>query len=286
MIRRARTALLRAAGLGAILTLTSGAVADPEQQTPVPTSPSQREDETKGAESRSARARDAKGEVPIVAYAYSAAGAPAKTAGAYGYGLGLAAQGQDTAFGGGVTMWGAPIDRLTLIADLPSDLSGRFTPSLALIGRILGGRREGYALSALGKWKAEGFGVGPHGDEIESELEGGVLFSFADSGFHLDTNALAGFGTGPSGEADVEGRLRLGYDVHRLVFVGLDGQTRVRVAGPQYLPNGRIWDFAAGGQVMVGAEHFFGAFTVGPSTMGLTTDSIGITAMLSAGGAI
>lgn len=229
--------------------------------------------------------RDAKGEVPIVAYAYDAQGAPAKTFGAYGYGLGLAAAGQDAVLGGGVTAWGAPIDRLTLIADASRDVSGRFTPSVAVAFRVLGSRLEEWALGVLGKWKAEGFGVGPNGDEIESEIEGGVLFTYGASGWHLDTNAMVGGGTGPAGEMDAEGRLRAGYDLSRLVWLGVDGQVRFRLAGPKYLPNGRTWDFASGVQTMVGGPHFFGAFTAGPSTMGVLTDNVGVTALLSAGGA-
>ncbi|HEX5101664.1 MAG TPA: hypothetical protein VFV94_19265 [Polyangiaceae bacterium] len=250
----------------------------------MPTRP--KDDGEAGGEKTKEKPRDAKSEVPITAYAYDAKGAPEKTVGAYGYGLGLAASGQDTSLGGGVTAWGSPIDRLTIVGDAPRDVSGRFTPSLALIGRLLGGEAAGWALGALGKWKAEGFGVGPHGDEIESEIEGGFLVSFDDSGWHLDTNALAGFGTGPAGEADAEGRLRLGYDVSRLVWLGVDGQARVRLAGPKYLPNGRIWDFAAGPQVSVGTKHFFGAFTAGPATMGLVSDNVGFNAILSAGGAL
>lgn len=251
-----------------------------------PGTPSQTKDEAPGGKALAKKPRNAKTEVPIVAYAYSAEGAPGKTFGAYGYGLELAAEGQDSVFGGGVTAWGAPIDRLTIVADAPRDVSGRFTPSLAVLGRILGERSRGWALGALGKWKAEGFGVGPHGDEIESEIEAGVLFSLLAAGFHLDTNALGGFGTGPAGEADVEARLRFGYDVHRLIWLGMDGQVRLRVAGPKYLPNGRTWDFVSAAQILVGDGHFFGAFTAGPTTMGLISDSVGVTAMLSAGGAI
>jgi hypothetical protein len=255
-------------------------------QAPASSLRSRSKDESNDVEKQPPKSRDAKGEAPIIAYAYSAQGAPAKTVGAYGYGLGLAAQGQDPGFGGGVTAWGSPVDRLTVVADAPSDVSGRFTPSLALLGRILGGRPEGWALGVLGKWKAEGFGVGPHGDEIESELEGGALFSLEESGFRLDTNALAGMGTGPAGEADAEARLRFGYQFGRLTWLGIDGQTRVRLEGPKYLPNGRIWDFATGAQVTVGPSHFFGAFTAGPTTMGLTSDTVGFTAILTAGGAL
>jgi hypothetical protein len=227
---------------------------------------------------------DANGSVPIVAYAYSARGAPKKTFGAYGYGLGLAASGQDSVLGGGVTAWGSPIDRLTLIADLPRDISGRFTPSLAATGRFLGDPLRGWTFGGLAKWKAEGFGVGPHGDEIESEFEGGLLLSLNEAAVHFDANALAGFGTGPAGEADTEARLRFGYDLGKLVRLGVDSQARIRIAGPQYLPNGRTWDFAAGSQVMVGNAHIFGAFTAGPTTMGVTSESIGGTAVLTFGG--
>ncbi len=280
------TLLVVPCALGATLALAPRARAEEANEPFVRAAPLRPSDQAEDARDEAAAYRDRKGDIPIVAYAYSADGAPAKTVGAYGYGLGLAAKGQDSALGGGVTVWGSPIDRLTLIGDAPSDLSGRFTPSVALIGRILGGAAKGYALGALAKWKAEGFGVGPHGDEIESEIEGGALFSFESAGFHLDANALFGGGTGPAGEMDAEARLRLGYDVHRLVWLGVDGQTRMRVAGPKTLPNGRIWDFAAGPQVLVGVSHFFGALTAGPTTTGLTTDAICVSAMLSVGGAM
>jgi hypothetical protein len=233
---------------------------------------------------RAERPRDTRQDVPIVAHAYSAQGAAPKTVGAYGYGLTLAAAGQDAVLGGGATAWGSPIDRLTLIADASRDASGRFTPSAAAMGRLYGTRGEGFSLAALGKWKAEGFGVGPHGDEIESELEGGVAATVLAGRFHLDSNILAGGALGGSGEADVEGRIRPGFDLGRLVRLGLDGQFRVRVAGPKYLPNGRIWDFAAGAQTVVGNQNFFGAFTFGPSTTGVLTNNIGVTGMLALGG--
>jgi len=230
------------------------------------------------------RPRDTRQDVPIVAYAYSAQGAAPKSVGAYGYGLALAAAGQDAVLGGGATVWGSPIDRLTLIGDASRDVSGRFTPSVAAMGRLYGSRGEAFTLGVLGKWKAEGFGVGPHGDEIESELEGGVLATLLAGRFHLDSNVLAGGALGGSGEADVEARIRPGFDLGRLVRLGLDSQFRVRVAGPKYLPNGRIWDFAAGAQTVVGNQSFFGAFTFGPSTTGVLTNDIGVTGMLALGG--
>ncbi len=233
--------------------------------------------------------RDAKTEVPIVAYTYAAAGAPAGTYGAYLYGTGLGASRQNAAAGGGVTAWGAPIDRLTLVADAPRDvyLLGHFAPSFAAIVRLFGRANDGWSLGALAKYKVEGFGTDP-GGELESELEGGLLLSYGERrGLHFDLNAITGFGLTEEGEIDTEGRLRLGYDVASMVRVGVDGQGRYRLAGSKALPNGALWDFAAGPQIVIGTRHFFGALTGGPATMGVMSSGVlGWTLVASLGGAI
>jgi hypothetical protein len=233
--------------------------------------------------------RDAKTEVPIVAYTYSATGAPAGTYGAYLYGTGLGASRQTATGGGGVTAWGSPVDRLTLVADAPRDvyLLGHFAPSFAAILRLLGRANEGWSLGALAKYKVEGFGTDPGGD-LESEIEGGLLLSYGQRrGLHFDLNAITGFGLTEEGEIDTEGRLRLGYDVASMVRVGIDGQGRYRLAGTRSLPNGALWDFAGGPQVVVGTGHFFGALTGGPATMGVTSSGVlGWTLVASLGGAM
>lgn len=66
--------------------------------------------------------------------------------------------------------------------------------------------------------------------------------------------------------------------------IGVDGQTRVRLAGPKYLPNRQTWDFAAGPQIMIGTRHFYGALTGGPATMGLLSPNVGWTVVASVGG--
>lgn len=247
--------------------------------------PTHTADESKGAPpAPKTQERDTRSEVPIVAYAYSATGAPAKSVGAQGYGVGMAASGQDAVLGGGVSVWGAPIDRLTLIGDASRNVWGNFAPSAAAVVRILGDGKKGFSLGGLGKFKIDGFASGPNHDEVESELEIGALASFVQSGWHLDLNTIAGRGLGDDGEMDAEGRFRVGYDLGRYVRLGLDSQGRVRMAGPKYLPNGRTWDFAAGTQVMVAMSRFFGAFTAGPTTMGLTSNSVGASAILSFGG--
>src|SRR5512140_2112604 len=77
--------------------------------------------------------RSALTEAPTVAYAYSAHGASAHTIGAQTYGLGLAGRGDGhgAMVGGGISVWGAPIDRLTLVGDASRDSFGQFAPSAA-----------------------------------------------------------------------------------------------------------------------------------------------------------
>lgn len=235
--------------------------------------------------------KDVRTEIPNVAYAYTAHGATAKSLGAMAYGLGVAGAGQKSILGGGVTVWGSPIDRLTLSADAQRNVFGNFAPSLAAVVRLLGKADEGWSLGALGKFKVEGFarpgGLGTppaEADEIESEVETGLLLSYGRDGYHLDLNTIVGFGLGDDGEIDTEGRLRLGYDVTRALRVGIDGQARVRANGPKYLPNGSTWDFAGGPQVIVGSKSFFGSLTGGPATMGLITDNVGWNVIASLGG--
>lgn len=237
---------------------------------------------------------DVRSEVPTYAYAYTAYGATAKALGVQAYGLGLSASGQKGVLGGGVMMWGAPIDRLTLIGDAQRNVYGNFAPSAAVVVRILGKNADGWSLGGLGKFKVEGFGNGkPIGagtppskpGEIESEVEAGFLLSYAKTGgFHFDLNAVTGMGMGDDGEVDEEARLRIGYDVTRLFRLGMDGQVRARVNGRRYLPNGRIWDFAAGPQAILGSKSFFGSLTGGPATMGLVSDHVGWNVIASVGG--
>jgi hypothetical protein len=236
------------------------------------------------ADAQAAALKDVRREVPIVAYTYSAAGATAKTYGVQAYGLGLAASGQDAVLGGGGSVWGAPIDRLTIVVDGQRNLSKDFSPSAAAIVRLYGDGRQGLTLGALGKFKIDGFGKGPDGEEVESELEFGGLMSFASGGLHLDVNAIGGVGLGDEGEVDTEGRLRLGYDLGDWMRLGIDNQMRVRVSGPLTLANGRSWDFASGLQLLGYTGNFFGAVTAGPTTMGLVSKNVGYTALLSVGG--
>jgi hypothetical protein len=227
--------------------------------------------------------RDIKTEIPNLAYSYTAYGASAGTLGAQAYGLGLGASGQKATLGGGGTVWGSPVDRLTLIGDGSRDVFGNFAPSAAAVVRLLGTPGRGFSLGALGKYKVEGFAVGPN-NEFESELETGLLLSYGRAGWHFDVNAIGGAGLGDDGEIDAEGRLRLGRDLGSLFRVGVDGQARARLSGSSRLPGGRTWDFAGGPQLLLGSDRFFGALTAGPATMGVLSN-VGWTAIVSVGGA-
>jgi hypothetical protein len=263
------------------LTLSGTAFA---QTSPEPAPAPSASGDVGGAASAQAEAKDVRREVPIVAYTYSAAGVPAKTYGLQAYGLGLVASGQDAVVGGGGALWGSPIDRLTIIVDGQRNLAKDFSPSASAIVRLYGDGGQGLTLGALGKFKIDGFGKGPEGEEVESELEFGGLLSFASAGWHVDANAIGGVGLGDDGEVDTEGRLRLGYDVGQWARVGVDSQARVRVSGPLTLANGRSWDFASGLQLLGYSGNFFGAVTAGPTTMGLISRNVGYTALLSVGG--
>jgi hypothetical protein len=227
---------------------------------------------------------DVKNEVPILAYTYQAYGVTPGAMGAQLTGLGLAASGQKAIGGGGVSVWGSPIDRVTLIGDAQRNFFGNFSPSAAMVFRLYGTPGDGFSLGAIGKFKVDGFAGGPTRDEVEAEVELGMLASYVRSGWHVDLNAIAGRGTGDDGETDAEARLRIGRDFGQWVRLGVDGQTRVRLSGPKYLPNGQIWDFAAGPQIMIGSRHFYGALTGGPATMGLISPNVGWTVVASIGG--
>lgn len=228
------------------------------------------------------RTIDVRGAIPIVAYTYTATGVPAGTLGAAVYGNGVMSSGNKIG-GGGATVWGSPVERLTLVADAQRDIFGNFAPSAAGIVRLYGKPNDGLSLGAIGKFKVDGFGVGPN-NEMESEIEGGMLLSYTRAGYHLDMNAITGFGTGDDGEIDAEGRLRIGKDLGGMFRVGVDGQGRYRMAGAKSLPGNRTWDFAAGPQLLVGSNHFFGSVTAGPTIMNVS-NGVGWTGIVSIGGA-
>ena len=240
-------------------------------------------DEMTGAHASASADANAPRESPIAAFTYAAQGAEEKSIGVQAYGLGLVAADQKSVLGGGGAIWGSPLKRLTLVVDGQRSLSRDFSPSAAMILHFYGEGDEGLSLGALGKFKIDGFAGGPARDEIESEIELGMLASYRHASWYVDANAIAGQGTGDDGEMDTEARLRFGRALGAHGRLGFDGQVRARVAGPRLLPNGRTWDFAAGPQAMVAWDRWYGSLTAGPATTGLVSRNVGWLAILSVG---
>ncbi len=137
-------------------------------------------------------------------------------------------------------------------------------PSVSVIGRLLGSRRQGWALSAELTYRTDGFA------ELGGEVEGSVLFSLARAGLHFDTNVTFGGAADPDEEeADGEVKMRVGYDVTPWLRVGLDGRFRYRLLGAQSLPGNRLGDAVGGPELLFSYKHFFVAADGGPSTVGI-----------------
>jgi hypothetical protein len=156
------------------------------------------------------------------------------------------------------------------------DSNDKFAPSVTAQVRFLGSRQQGFALAALGRFKTEGFA------DLEGELEAGILASFVYTRLHLDLNGVAG-GDVEGREGDAELLVRAGYDVLPFLRLGAEGRGRYRLAGHAELPGNRVWDAIAGAQVSAFANNYFGALTIGPSTVGIA-DNIGWSALVSVGG--
>lgn len=227
---------------------------------------------------RGAIEQSAATEVTRVAYAHTAFGASSVTMGGAGFGEARGEFQRGTPhLGGGVRVWGSPVDRLTLLADGERrDTTDEFAPSASVQVRILGGRPQGWALAGLARYKAEGFA------ELGGEAEFGVLGSYGWYHAHLDVNVIVGTAFEES-ESDAEGLVRGGYDVLAFLRVGGEGRLRYRIAGDVTLPGGRSWDAIVGPQLLGHYEAFFGALTGGPSTVGIVS-KVGWAVIATAGG--
>ena len=218
-------------------------------------------------------------DVPRVAYTDTAFGVGAATLGASGFGeaRGSASAGTQPHLGGGIRVWGSPIDRLVLVLDAQRrDSNDRFAPAVTVQVRILGSESEGWALGALGRYKTEGFA------SMEGEIESGILISASHLAFHFDGNVVAG-GDFDGKEGDGELLARAGYDVLPFLRLGAEGRGRYKLAGTTELPGNRNWDAFGGPQVFAFADYYFAAATGGPSTVGLV-DHIGWSVIATAGG--
>jgi len=219
-------------------------------------------------------------EVTRVAYTHTAFGSAYRTVGAAAFsdGRGSFERTSKLRLGGGIRVWGAPIERVTLLADGERrETTDAFAPSISVQVRIAGDRGKGWAVAGLARYKTEGFA------EIEGEAEFAMLVSYAQSRSHFDLNAVVGTAL-EERESDAEAAARAGYDVLPFLRLGAEARFRRRIAGTTALPGGRDWDLLAGPQLLVYSGAFFGALTGGPSTVGLPAE-VGWTAIATLGGA-
>jgi hypothetical protein len=163
---------------------------------------------------------------------------------------------------GGLRIWGSFLDRLTVQGDVVNRDSGRFRPSLAVVGRILGDRRRGWGLALLSRYRTEGLTT------FEGEIEAGLLGSFAQQRLHLDLGLVAGAGLEEE-ETDAEAQLRFGYNFWDALRVGFEGRVRRELGEEEResavaSEHGGEWDAFAGAQATLAWDHFFGLVTCGP----------------------
>jgi hypothetical protein len=177
---------------------------------------------------------------------------------------------------GGVRVGFSPLSRLTLHGFAGRDAQGRFSPVLTGHFRLLGSLEEGFALGAVGQYKAEGF------SDLGGEMEVGLTAGFRRGRFSLMGNVVTGFGLdeGESGEVDGEGKLRMGFDMAGGFRLGAEGQARRRFSGTQLRPNGKNWDVQGGPQLLWASGPMVVAFSFGPTNVSVA-DGTGTFAMLS-----
>lgn len=211
---------------------------------------------------------------PQPGFATTAFGLPSPSVGAAAFGS--ASSRAANSYGGGGMVFGSPIDRLTLFGVGERRLDGRSAPSAMATFRFAGGAADGWALAGMARYKAEGFA------EVEGEVELGLLGSFASRRSYGDVNLVVGRGFDES-ETDGELKLRVGYEPLSWLRTGVDGRARFRMGGGAKLPGDRSWDVVGGPQVLVGGARFYGAVTVGPTTVGVAS-GVGWSATLQVGG--
>jgi hypothetical protein len=240
---------------------------------PAATSPAAPNEQTQSAPTAPS---DVRTDVPVIGFTHAAFGSRGGKIGAHGFGYGTAASSGGSG-GGGLTLYGSPLNRLTLLGTAERRPNGEFAPSASLAVRILGSVEDGWALGAMGTYKAEGF------DQLEGELEFGALFSLLQKRWHFDLNAVAGGGLEESEELDAEAKLRVGYDVVDWFRLGIDSRARYRLRGPVALAGGRSGDIVAGAQAIASWSQFYAAILAGPSTVDVAS-GVGFATSLTAGG--
>jgi hypothetical protein len=224
--------------------------------------------------------RPAQSETPVVALTHSARGPSAPGYGASAFGSGtLALSGEvrdESQLGGGIRLWGTPIERVTLLVEAVRRDNGELAPALTLQGCFW--NDQSWAFGALGRFKSEGFA------EIEGELELGLLGSYDAAATHVDLNAIIGRGFDEA-ETDGELALRVGRDVWGGLRAGVESRVRYRLTGDLALPGGRKWDIVGGPQLSASFDRFFASLLTGPTTVGVVS-GVGWEGLLTFGGVL
>jgi hypothetical protein len=237
------------------------------------------ESSTSSAE-RAGMLHPAQSETPVVALTHSARGPSAPGYGASVFGSGTLALSGDvrdeSQLGGGIRLWGTPIDRVTLLAEAVRRDNGELAPALTL--QICLWNDQSWAFGALGRFKSEGFA------EIEGELELGLLGSYDAAATHVDLNAIIGRGFDEA-ETDGELALRVGRDVWSGLRAGIESRVRYRLTGDLALPGGRKWDVVGGPQLSASFDRFFASLLTGPTTVGVVS-GVGWEGLLTFGGVL
>jgi len=184
----------------------------------------------------------------------------------------------------GLLVGGSPLPRLTLHGLFGRDGKGNFSPTVSAQFAFLGSQREGYALSVLAQYKAEGF------TEAGGELESGLFAAFRRHGWYVNLGALVGFGLEEEGEeggakeeegeVDAEGKLRIGYEVLGALRVGAIARFREQLSGERRLAGGKNWDFLGGPELIGSFGPWMVAASGGPTTLGVA-DGVGAYGMLT-----
>jgi len=256
-------------GAGVVLGWPANALAADEAQE-LSTSSTQREEVSRPAQS----------ETPVVALTHSARGPSAPGYGASAFGSGTLALSGDvrdeSQLGGGIRVWGTPIERATLLAEAVRRDNGEMAPALSL--QVCFWNDPSWAFGALGRFKSEGFA------EIEGEVELGLLGSYDAAATHVDLNAIVGRGFDEA-ETDGELALRVGRDVWGGLRAGVESRVRYRLTGDRALPGGRQWDIVAGPQLSASFDRFFASLLTGPTTVGVVS-GVGWEGLLTFGGVL
>lgn len=209
---------------------------------------------------------DRREQVPRLGLVDTAHGLPAGVGFVALSGQGTSARSENAAEGG-VRLGLAPVSRLTIHGYAGRNARGELAPELAAQVRLLGGIERGGSLGVMAQYKAEGF------SELGGELEVGVLGSLRRGGWNLTGNVVLGAGLEEEEEGEMDGeiKVRVTRELGSGARVGVEGQGRRRLGGPNRLAGGRDQDVLGGALLGWGGGPLVLSLSFGPSTRGVAS---------------